>query len=957
MGQPAAWAEKRLKNVNRIRPIAAKGSCMNKRILLLTCAFTALSSFAGIASAQAPAAAAPAAAADQSSTVGEVIVTAEKRSMSLQKVPVAVSAFTAKQRNLEGITTIQDITNLTPGLTYSSQLDRAAMRGLARLSNTLSADSSVAVYNDDLYSTSTFLVGLDDLFINQVEIERGPQGTLYGRNAIGGLINTTSKRPTDEFSGEVRASYANYDRSSFEGTLSGPTGIKGLDFRISGFDTNQNQGYFTNVSPGKPQEGGIVHDWYGNVMLEYKPTDKDDIWADYYDYGFEGDRGGPGSLLGTPELGHYDTSEGNFDTNNLTFNPNFGYSTTPGFSPLGFANSPVAGSVVGGGGLTDNPALQNIRDFSHSIPTSIHLHNSWTFNFHWIHHFDGFDVKYVGGYSQYHYNLHSSLFYGDNSSVTAFTVPLAPGSACGFIAGCTPLVVNPSENYNYREDNSWFSHELTFSSTTDGPLQWIAGVYYYDQNYHDPITVSLPQQAQVATPINALTGKPGAANPSRDWYYTSYELETKSTAAYGQIDWKLTDTIKFTAGLRYTYDQKSGIEDYRIVAFSNIGANPSAFGLAGLLAGAPELSAENLGSNLPALDITATAIGAPLNTPYKGVTCLPHLLPNGQYERCLGDTSSATTGTAGIEFTPNRDTLAYIRYNRGYKAFGFNAGTITANPEALPETVDDIEVGLKQSIGRNFQYNLDFFYYNYMNDQVPIDVPTNGLIVSEFKNIPSALSEGVELQMLWTPIRHLDLNFTYAFDDTQVNSNCTLVGGVATGTCFVDVVDPLALANGAKPVGAATPATVQFPFALGPTGVTAAIPGNVAQSIKGSALPQAPRNKISFNANYTWEFEPGNFTLSGTYVWKDKSYATIFTRNYYEAPQWDQVDVRGTWSGDHDHYEVIVFVKNLFNTLGYDAAGGATANYTGNPANPTTQDTAFDLTPPRTYGVEVHYKF
>jgi iron complex outermembrane receptor protein len=531
---------------------------------------------------------------------------------------------------------------------------------------------------------------------------------------------------------------------------------------------------------------------------------------------------------------------------------------------------------------------------------------------------------------------------------------LASGSACSFIAGCTPLTVNPSEDYNYREDNSWFSHELTFSSTGDSPLQWIAGVYYYDQNYHDPITVGLKQQAQVATPITA-TGALAAANPSRNWYYTSYQLETKSTAVYGQLDYKLTDEIKLTGGLRYTYDQKAGIEDYRLVAFSNIAANPTCFGLGnasgqtcGLLEGTPELSAENLGSRLPAIDVTASAIGAPLGTSYKGVTCLPHLLANGQYERCLGDTSSATTGTAGVEFTPNSTTLAYIRYNRGYKAFGFNSGTITANPEALPETVDDIEIGLKQSPTRDFQYNLDFFYYNYMNDQVPISIPTNGLIVTEFKNIPSAVSEGVELQATWNPIRHLNLNFTYSFDDTFINSNCTAVNGVATGTCFVDVVDPLALANGAKPVGGVTPAATQFPFTQG---------GSVAQSIKGSALPQAPKNKIAFNANYTWEFEPGDFTLSGTYVWKDKSYSTIFTRSYYEAPAWDQVDVRGTWSGMHDRYEVVLFVKNLFNTLGYDAAGGATANYTGNPANPTTQDTAYDLTPPRTYGVEVHYKF
>jgi iron complex outermembrane receptor protein len=958
-----------MKLLQRVQVRSEKGSEMSKRVLLLTCAVTALSGLAGVTGAQAQAAAA---AADQTSTVGEVIVTAEKRSVSVQKVPVAVTAFTAKQRNLEGITTIQDITNFTPGLTYSSQLDRAALRGLSRLTNILAADASVAVYIDDLYTTSTFLVGIDDMINAQVEIERGPQGTLYGRNAIGGLINTISKRPTDDFSGEIRAGYGNYDASKIEATVSGPTGIPNLDFRLSGVSQNQNDGYFTNLAAGKPQEGGIVHDWYGFFQLEYKPTDRDDIWAEYIDLGFEGDRGGPGSLLGTPEKGAFDTSEANFDTSNLTFNPNFGYSTACAtaatcFSPLGFANGPVPGSVVGQVG-TSNPALSNIRNFAKTDPTSIHLHDSWSINFHWTHHFDGFDVKYVGGYNQYHYNLHQGLFYGDNSPISSYQVPVAPGSYCDkFGAACPPLTVYPDEDFNYRENNSWFSHELTFSSTSNGPLQWIAGFYYYNENYHDPITVSLPQQAQVKKPLFGLSVTDQvigtAANPSGDWYYTSYELETKSTAVYGQVDWKATDTIKLTAGLRYTYDQKQGIEDYRIINFSNALANPLGFGTAA------ELSAENLGAGLPAVDITPIAIGGsgtpgspnyvpgPLNTSYKGVTCLPHLIPNGQYERCLGDTSSATTGTAGIEFTPDRNTLAYIRYNRGYKAFGLNAGTMVPNPEALPETVDDVEVGLKQSIGPTFQYNIDFFYYNYMNDQVPIGVNNGALISTEFENIPQSTSSGVELQMIWDPIRHLDLNFTYAFDDTFIDSNCTAKNGVATGTCFVDVLDPLALAAGAKGVGAAIPHAIDYPFAIGPNGLQGAISGSVQQSVKGQELPQAPKNKIAFNANYTWEFEPGNFTLSGTYVWRDKSYAAIFTRSYYEAPSWNQVDVRGTWSGDHDHYEIVVYVRNLFNTLGYDAAGGATAGYTGNPTNPLFTQTAYDLTPPRTYGVEVHYKF
>ena len=97
---------------------------MTKRLLLLSGAMSAFALCAGAAIAATDQAAA-ANTGDAATGVTEIVVVAQKREQSLQKVPVAVSAFTAKQRNLEGITTIQDITNLTPGLTYSSQLDRA----------------------------------------------------------------------------------------------------------------------------------------------------------------------------------------------------------------------------------------------------------------------------------------------------------------------------------------------------------------------------------------------------------------------------------------------------------------------------------------------------------------------------------------------------------------------------------------------------------------------------------------------------------------------------------------------------------------------------------------------------------------------------------------------------------------------------------------------------------------
>jgi iron complex outermembrane receptor protein len=884
------------------------------------------------ASAPAAAAAPAASSNDATATVGEIVVTAEKREANLQSVPEAVTAFSAQDRNVKGISTIQDMTNFTPGLVYSSQLDRPAMRGLSRDTNLYTADSAVAVYYDDFYSSSTFLVGRDDMLVDQVEVLEGPQGTLYGRNAIGGLINTISKRPQDEYGGEVRAIVGNYGYTKFEGTVTGPIAPH-LDFRISMYDDNQTQGWIQNIAPGRSSEGGIRHDPYGDVQLEYK-NDADDIWFDAYVVGFNNDRGGPGALLGTPTAGSYGTALTTFDQ--LTFNPNFPY-----------GGGAVPGSVVGQIG-DNNPVVTtgNLRNIAQSADTTVNLNKAYTFTLHWTHHFDGFDVKYVGGYSQYHYQVTDPYFSNDNSPITSYQVPTsaagcaATAASFGVPAGlasaspfCTPLTVNPQNLFSFTTQTAWFSHEITFSSTTNKPLQWIAGLYYYNETDNNSETDNLSGQSQLASPLNVATVTPALPNPSQDAFLQDYQDRIQSAAAYVQLDYKLTSKIKLTGGFRYTMDWKQASEEARYVYFgSDVFA--SVPGLAGTF------TPQNFGSQLPAFDITTSEISF---APGKGICSLPTLQMSGQfagdYTRCLSDHSSAPTGTAGVEWTPNDDTLVYARYNRGYKAFAFNAGSISANPEAAPEYVNDYELGYKRSFGRNFTLDVDGFYYDYRNAQIPIGVPSNGVELTEFINIPKSVSDGVDLTAYWRPVRPLTLSLTYGFDHTEILTGCSVTNGVPTGACVVDALDPLGTAAGAHTV--------------------AMVGGEAIQSVKGAELPQAPENKVALNGTYTFEFSPGNLILSGTYTWRDKSYASIFTRTYYEAPSWDQVDLRATWSGNHDHYEIVLFVRNLFNTLGYDAAaaGYIAENPVGNTGAGITQVPAYDLTPPRTFGGEFHYKF
>jgi len=128
-----------------------------------------------------------------------VVITANEREETVQDIAVAVTAITSQAKEELGIISVTDLTNVTPGLSYTPGNERVTLRGIGRLTNSFGADPGVANYNDGLYTAFAVFAGKDPMLIDRVEVLRGPQGTLYGRNAIGGAINTISKRPTDDF--------------------------------------------------------------------------------------------------------------------------------------------------------------------------------------------------------------------------------------------------------------------------------------------------------------------------------------------------------------------------------------------------------------------------------------------------------------------------------------------------------------------------------------------------------------------------------------------------------------------------------------------------------------------------------------------------------------------------------------------------------------------------------------
>lgn len=877
----------------------------------------------------------------QAITIEELVVTAEKREQSLQDVPVAISAFTSRQRDLVGISTVQDLTNFTPGFVYQSSNDRSSMRGIGRLTNVHAVDGAVSIYIDGLFTTSTVLAGGPPLDVERVEILRGPQGTLYGRNAIGGTVNVISVRPTDDLYAEVRAIAENYDFTNLQMAVSGPI-TDGLRFRVSGYKLDQRKGYFKNVNAGLPSEGSKRDEYQVQAQLEADLGENAELWLSYKTLVWH-NRGGPGARAGY-RGDPYDT--GLTDPNySIVYNSTFGYS-----------NGIVPGSLqqFNGSTATSNPALVDNRTFNTNIPQRVRLRDVDSLTTNFVYHLPSVDVKYVGGYQTYKYDLYGDT---DATSVQSYQIPLAPGSICGtvgalFAAGassvnCQPLTVNANNGYHYFEYPEWYSHEINISSTHDGPLQWIVGAFYFNEKYTGTGSTAdffLVGPSTLQTPILGA-----APNPDGFWSTGNYALTTRSKAVFGQIDWQATETVKFTAGLRYTKDKKFGTEFRRIVCNSDAcypGLYP-ALGLAGFGPG----TAANWGSllgNLAALPAVGQALGlgnalAPLgglgngafdltdtlapkstNGLIEGVTtpsvctgtgaarvCRQYVIGgDGVASRDLSDTSDAVTGTAGVQWEPDPDTMAYARYSRGYKAFGFSAGGFLAVPKADEEIVNAYEVGLKKNFSQ-VQLNLALFYLDYRDLQAPVAVRVGATNVTQFVNIDKSVSKGAELSVIWQPIQPLRLSLDYGYNPTKIKESITLV----------DVNDNV------------TPGAV---------------------SVVGNALPQAPKHKLAINGTYTVEMEPGNLTLGATYLYRSESYANVFERDYNRAPSWDQVDLRAIWTPTDGKYTVIAYVKNAFDTDGYAAA---VAGSQRNAAVYATGARNYELTPPRLYGIELQYRF
>lgn len=764
-----------------------------------------------------------AAETEQTIVVEEIVVTAQKRSESLQQVPVAISAFTRELRDLRGITSVPELSDFTPGLSFSQGLGRMSVRGIGRLTNNYGSDPGLANYSDGFYTSSTAEAGKHPILVERIEVLRGPQGTLYGRNSIGGAINIISKRPTDTFAGEVHAMVGNYDTEVFGAAASGPL-ADWLRFRVAGTTGGQGEGFYEDVDGGRG-EGGVQDDSYAEAQLEFDIGERIEGWMKYSRA--EWDRDGRSEVLITP----YDIAPVYFSGlfPNATFN--------------GTAIQPVTPTFTG-----VNPGVVDPRRYDTDTPSVATLDDSHTYVLELVGHAGWADIKYTGGYQGYTYRLNDDFDGIDRDPFT--TRPPTPPATPG-----VTFTIYPQLESFYLEDKEYYSNEINLISTGDGPLQWIFGLYQYHEQVNQFQGVRAPLQPELSNPrvappsaANGFNPAAGPANPDRNLQLAGAFLDADARAAFGEIDYKLSDAWKLTLGARYTEDRKDA-EEYRSRILFGVPGVPYAFYSSTVVDGVaiPEIDRRNL----------------------------------------LAGKWHGTTGTTAIQWTPTADTLAFAKYTRGYKSGGFNAGQFAPGQTGYtePEFINAYELGLKKTFAHRLVANLSLFHYDYEDAQYPSTVrdPVTNLNETRFFNLEQAVSQGVELEALWAATDALQLQLSYSYLDTEIDDS----------RCFIDNADVRAIAVDSRPCSSASGA-------------------QRGQSIDGDSLPSSPKNKLAFSADYTWHMPVGSLTLSGSWIYRSEIYNEVFSREHYRAPSYDETSFRALWNHPERNYTVIAFVKNVF---------------------------------------------
>ena len=477
------------------------------------------------AGAQAQTSEGPAASTSQPSAIEDIVVTARKVNENLQITPVAISALTSEAMERKGLTNVLQLQAASPSLTVSDAVGQPGsatlfIRGQGSTDALIAIDQAVGVYLNGVYSARASGGAFDMVDVRQVEVLRGPQGTLFGRNTTGGAINIIPNAPTGEFEGLVKGSYGNYDSWSAQGMLNVPLVGDQLGVRVA-YNHRESGSYGRNLSLGNGL-GGQKQDFF-RASLKVAPDGMPWsflVQADYTKYRDEGQITGLQSFTPGPVLGALVAACSGGLGAGLQ-------SLCPVKLPAGTTSLTPYLRGQNGNGYYD--VYNNVDTFGRTKTHGISITGNYEFS-------EALNFKSITAWR----------------GVNTFGLTDNDGS---------PLALTQSFNTIRQRQ---FSQEVQLSLTTDR-LQAILGGFYFVENGLDL------SKAVSVFPLSTVTG------------FNDGNVRNESKAIYGQFTYHLTDAIRFTGGLRYTKDNRQLKSHNRNVtaagvatsAFPNLVDNPA----------------------------------------------------------------------------------------------------------------------------------------------------------------------------------------------------------------------------------------------------------------------------------------------------------------------------------------------------------------------------------------------
>jgi len=436
-------------------------------------------------------------------TLDEIVVTAERRETSAQDTPVAVSAWDESVIDEQNIGGAQDLMMRMPS-TYVSTTS-VTIRGVGRTSGALGTEPGVGIFLDGFYNQegTTYLADMFD--VERIENVRGPQSTLYGRATIGGAVNIISKKPTKEWSGQIKAIIGNYEEREFHAAFGGPSGIDNLYYRIRLSDT-----YF-----GGYQEDIIFHDEYAPIYdhwrvtgkLLYEPTD---YLTFYFNYDVTDLKDRPYQTVFQEEWPTAAHGGLPMYSGSKFPNPYYAWTGYPSSNPTLIDHYKVASNFLGSIGEDKVET---------SLTATLDAGN--------------FRVLYLGAYRDWDYRSAIDLDYGPMPSSYA-----------------------SKEYSSYLYCYEWSSELQLMYGGDNIPISLISGLYYFDRNRR-----TLNKSRYFGTLYNDPNDPAiNVVEPSGSVHTTDAIIHDINEAAYAQIDYDFLDAFTVTIGARYAVDIKKGDE-------------------------------------------------------------------------------------------------------------------------------------------------------------------------------------------------------------------------------------------------------------------------------------------------------------------------------------------------------------------------------------------------------------